>query len=376
MKLSRNTIRSLFGVFLVFTLPTTPQADSNQAPTTAANVVQTPVPDKAGQSLSSINEPRSVTTAPIRVEVSQATKAQTFIDLIGTLAWPILVLIGLLLLHKPLGAFLTDIGKRASEISVGVFSLKLPTIAEAPIGGDVVAFKAMEGSQVANDSAKTTLFKEFRTPGYRQFLVIKLGSGYEWLSSRLFIFALMLQRMKGIRAVVFVEYVSSAAGSSDMHYVGVSTPEQIRWGLAKAQPWLEFAYAAAYSGYIASFAVPGATLITSSSGALEANLAENVVRGFVRNLLWTAPGKPVGEDWIQLGTGFEHTTWVDSSFVRGILGDNLWTDTVSSDRADPDKVKLLLRKRWPYAAVVQPNGDFVSLVDRIKLLQEMGERLG
>ena len=209
----RASILCLLGAYQAFGLQAA-QGSAKQPAPAPPSTAQTPVAGQPGQSLSPTPEPRPLSITPIKVELSQVTKSQSWVDLIGTLAWPFLALVGLLLLHKPLGQLLTDIGKRASEISVGVLSLKLPTVPEAPVGGDVGAFKTMEGIQIANDSAKTALFKEFRTPGYRQFLVIKLGNGKEWLSSRLFIFALMLQRMKGIRAIVFVESVSTAAGNS------------------------------------------------------------------------------------------------------------------------------------------------------------------
>jgi hypothetical protein len=268
---------------------------------------------------------------------------------------------------------MTDIGKRASEISVGILSLKLPTVAEVPIGNDVGTFKTMEGVQLVSDSAKASLFNEFRAAGYRQFLIIRLGSGREWLSSRLFIFALMLQRMKGIRAVVFVD----SSGDSQ-HFVGVATPDSIRWGLAKRQPWLEAAFASAYGDATVQFKTPpfsNKTLVSDFSGALDPDLAETIVRSFVGKLLLPAGGISNEAEWSQLGNTYEHATWLDSSTVRGVLGDHLWSETIVTELDNAEKVKLLLRKKSPYVAVVDQNGSFQSLVDRAKLLQDVSEHI-
>lgn len=356
------------GLSLSLESQTTPPGTPTQL---SAQTAESAPPLRTG---STAVESKRETSSPIKVEVSQSSNPATFVDLAGNLAWPVFALVGLLLLHRPLGKFLTDIGKRASEISVGVLSLKLPMVSEVPIGNDVAAFKTMEGAQLANDSAKTTLFKEFRTAGYRQFLVIRLGGGQEWLTSRLFVFALMLQRMNGIRAIVFVD----SMGGSELHYVGVSTPENVRWGLARRQPWLEAAFAAAYSSFTFLFnpGAPGQILITDFSGALSPDLAEDVVRAFVRNLLWTAAGTPNGPEWSQLGNSYEHATWVDTSTLRGILGEHLWSESIPVEHDDADKAKVLLRKRNPYVAVVDSRGVFQSLVDRVRLLQDMSERIG
>ena len=61
-----------------------------------------------------------------------------------------------------------------------------------------------------------------------------LGEGAEG-RSRLFVFAEMLPRLRGLRCFVFVE----RAGTIRRRLVGIARAEKVRWALASQFPWLE-----------------------------------------------------------------------------------------------------------------------------------------
>lgn len=79
--------------------------------------------------------------------------------------------------------------------------------------------------------------------GTGDYVEINLGAGGEWLTSRLFIMAIVFAQMKGIGCFVFVE----TSGVVRKRFVGWAEPARIRWALAKRYPWLEQAYAEAYA---------------------------------------------------------------------------------------------------------------------------------
>src|SRR3954468_3421851 len=56
-----------------------------------------------------------------------------------------------------------------------------------------------------NDSTAATFINQFRDGARGDYAEINLGEGMEWLTSRLFIMAILFGRMKGIRAFVFLE---------------------------------------------------------------------------------------------------------------------------------------------------------------------------
>ena len=74
------------------------------------------------------------------------------------------------------------------------------------------------------------------------FAVINLGSGQEWITSRLFIAAVMLERMRGVKVFVFLE---STPGTT-RRFVAVAPLSLVRWSLAQRFPWLEAAWVRAY----------------------------------------------------------------------------------------------------------------------------------
>ena len=81
------------------------------------------------------------------------------------------------------------------------------------------------------------------SPG--DYLVIPLGKGKNWITSRLFLFAVLLKQTKRLRFIVFTE----AAGDVRNRYLGSVTVEHLRWALGGRYPWLEVAYAQVLSDH-------------------------------------------------------------------------------------------------------------------------------
>src|SRR5262249_20597173 len=94
-----------------------------------------------------------------------------------------------------------------------------------------------------SDSTTMTFLAQLREQGDADYAEVNLGTGNEWLTSRLFIMAIVFARMKGIKCFVFVETSANAR----KRFVCWAKPERIRWAFAKRFAWLERAYAEAYS---------------------------------------------------------------------------------------------------------------------------------
>jgi hypothetical protein len=82
-----------------------------------------------------------------------------------------------------------------------------------------------------------------------EYAVIDLGNGNQWISSRLFIFAVLLKRMTGLRQFVFIGTQNGVTG----RFLGMASPDDVRWALARRYPWLECAYAYAYTWHVANY---------------------------------------------------------------------------------------------------------------------------
>lgn len=310
-------------------------------------------------------------TEPIRVEIAQAKAPPGWVDSLSHYAWPVTILLILLVYRKALSSFLAVISKRASEISFGSWaSFKLPVLTESPIDQDVAEFKLIEGTQLS-ESYKGELFKQFRSSEKNEYAVVNLGEGKEWISSRLFIFAVMLQRMKALKCMAFVYDTAQFKKL----YLGAAAIEHVRWSFANRQPWLEAAFAKAY----AQAAPAPQTLgplewITNDQGALTAENAELIVRSYVQLLLSLTPPAET-RNWVKIATTFEHARWVTIEEVEQTLARHLSRESVVSQGEKKADASAILKCSGPYVALTTGNGEFTSLVSRAELLEKVADKL-
>jgi hypothetical protein len=310
---------------------------------------------------------------PTRIELIQPQHELSLLESLAPYAWPLVVLVCLLLLRDPIRAMLAQIATRATEVSLGSWAtIKLPGLQEAPTDQGMLNIKDLAGA-VWQESGSNLLaqFQATRTPEYA---LVDLGAGNEWISSRLFIFAVMLQRMKGLRCIVFV----STTQTQDRSFLGCASPDNVRWRLAADQPWLEAAFAQAYAlitGPPTTYSRSNA--FTDIKGALEPQVAQTAVSTFVQSLKQPPPHANPAE-FVTIHSGDEHATWITAAELERIIGTALWADFVPvNTEASPDanrlQVRRILDKQSPYVAQTN-GGTFVSLISRVALLDEIAKR--
>lgn len=295
-------------------------------------------------------------------------------SLVGTIVWPLTLGIVLFSFRSSIKKIIEKLGSSGGEISFGGLGIKLPVVERASVGDDVLLFKTADPTTITNDSAKTTLLKMLREPDTREYVVINLGSGNEWISSRLFIFALMLQRMKSIHSIVFLD-------GSVPRFLGIADPDSVRWSLAVDQPWLEQAYVNAYAAAI--YYQPGNSFVVSKYGALDPQVADNVVRNFVQYVKSYQPAiapmgavvPPVSRTWAVLGNSTEYGTWLTGADLQTLVGGGLHREAIQVSNGRRAEARSLLQCTAPYVARVKNNGEFVSLVDRVAFVDEFTSRL-
>ena len=174
---------------------------------------------------------------PIAAPLAAPAPSSPFIGLLNVIAWPVVALVIGAMFRKPFSAFVVALGGRITKLSMFKVELELVpagTAAATPFLENIR--KAISGAEI-NDSSQMMLEQvELRTPA--DFAIIQLGDGDEWLTSRLFIAAVMLERMRNVRALVFVE----RGENTEQRFVAIVAPRQLRWVLAQKYPWLEAAW--------------------------------------------------------------------------------------------------------------------------------------
>jgi hypothetical protein len=182
----------------------------------------------------------AVAVSPVVVPVAIAM--HDIVDLAGALAWPVAIGLALILYRDQIGPFLGSVGGRIRSVSVLGVELELTELRSVEMSSanqidQLIAAPAFESSGVDPLAAQNDATDI-------DYAIVDLGKGRSWLSSHLYIVALLLQRSTTrMQYLVFV----SGVDHHRYHFEGVAELGRIRWALAQQYPWLERAFAQAYS---------------------------------------------------------------------------------------------------------------------------------
>ena len=302
------------------------------------------------------------------------------VEAVKALAWPIVVVFALHLLRRPLVELVGQLARRAKKLSMFEVSIELATLPELQPQwsvGDTDA-RRLSSSQIF-DSASQTLFQELSKPAQADYAIVDVRSGQAWLTSRLFIFSLILGEVTGLRAFVFLE----STANTRRKFLGVATPANVRRALGRRYPWLEEAAARALTAGLPGpqqAEKKGVSTFTNwqspFSSAESWNLS-NFVMQFVGNLQRnTEPPEDEELSYLEIGTApklWERAYWIDGERLeRDLVGvlEYAWVDE-SLDSPRHLVSEAVIRRNASFVALVDSDRRFVGLVDRYALLTQM-----
>lgn len=303
------------------------------------------------------------------------------VEVVKALAWPSVAAFALYLLRRPLVELVAQVARRARKVSVFEVSVELATLPELQPSWSVgdMDFRQLSSAQIF-DSASQTLFQELLKPAQADYAIVDLRSGHEWLTSRLFIFSLILGEVTGLRAFVFLE---SAAGTR-RRFLGVATPSNVRRALGKRYPWLEEAFARALRAEYPDVQQPESQGVSTFSNqtspftAAEQRRVTNFVGRFVGELQRTTdPPANEQQSYLEIRTDstktWERAHWIDGDLLeRALVGvlEYAWVDE-SLDSPRSLVSESVIRRNASFVALVDSDRRFVGLVDRYALLTQM-----
>jgi hypothetical protein len=315
--------------------------------------------------------------------------------IIGGVLWPLVAIIALLLFRLPVMRLANEISARTRKVSFHGLSVELEVLQPltpnwaVSYGVSTDDVRRLSPSEVF-DSYASTLFEQLLRPREAEYAVVNLGLGKEWLTSRLFIFSLVLGEVSRLRALVFLE----TAGGTRRRYLGLATPGDVRIALARRYPWLEQAFAVAYAAQypVLNPDEEGKSRGDSPTYMLEASQVYaviNIVRKYVENIQrhTTPPPSEQGSyvsfpsaDPISPAALWERGEWIDGERLErdltGCLEYSWYTDAPELGRNA--KVAGILRRSGRVIAVVDDDRRFKDLVDRealvVRSLRESEER--
>jgi hypothetical protein len=286
-------------------------------------------------------------------------------DVIKAITWPAVAAGAIVVFRKPVAEAFRILVERLSKISVGGVSVELSLLSELRPRSLDSELRELNAAP-PTPSAPTALLNEIQFGGSHEYIVIDLGTetAPRWLSSRLYLFAVMLSRISRLKCFAFVE----TAGSIRNRFVGLASPDAVRWGLARRYPWLEYAYAQVY----AHIGMPQFEPVT---GTLALSQMQTMVSQFLSAIrIPSAVPLPFPDanklpEAVDLGKGvFEYASWLDGGRVERILGDDLSTDSI---QVPPGKTLQELM-----AAPVPQGSRFVAVVETDRRFRHVLDKLG
>jgi len=332
--------------------------------------------------------------------ITQAVAASTTtVELVKALAWPVLALFAALVFRKPLIQLGRAIGERATKLSV--FSVGVELLpAATPSAGTTLENIQREPSPAQIHDTTRMLFQQVQDNTPADYAVVDLGEGRAWLTTRLFIGAVMLRRMRGLESFVFLE----TAMNVDRRLLAVADARQLRWALARRFPWLEIAFARAYAETASNMngvlptpltAQAEYGFIAADTGGLAPWSAGQLVGRFIESLQVPAPvaappppplapAVPVppplppiatpDSEWVTLkNERKERAQWITSRLLRELLPETsfqAWTD-VPLEASRAARVRAVLLRRMPFVALVDRDRRFTRLIDRRALIEDV-----
>jgi hypothetical protein len=315
------------------------------------------------------------------------------IDLVNIVIWPVVVAGLLLVFRKPLGAFLASFSGRITKLSAFDFSIELAELRPEPVPWSdrtIPQSSEMVGGEVYS-TALVELFKQIGTDRSWDYLIVDVKDGRFWFVSRLFIFTVFLQEMRGLRCVVFVQ-----TSCERRRLLGVASPNALRSALGQSFPWLEKALRNSLERHCPKFLAPALppkiagemirTVIEDRDMRLKCNPVEIIKASNISQIPETErPTDPIiPNEWVRLGdlNIWEHTHWLDLSLrsvsdtVRKCFDE--WDSSHYEDMpglSNEERIRQVLCRESRYIALVNSRGEFKALLDRQKLAALVGDAM-
>ena len=305
---------------------------------------------------------------------------------LSAVIWPLIVLAILLNYRSKIPTLVEALAGRVKKLEFAGVSLELalakPFVLEWSGAPTALDLRHKATAIQVQDSTARTFLTQLTDEATGDYAEINLGAGREWLTSRLFIMAIVFAQMKDIECFVFVE----TSGAVRKRFVGWAEPATVRWALAKRYPWLEQAYADAYAAVTSQ----QNAVIVSTGGRLgypyapaDPGAGIELLKEFLERCqqVFQPPAlPPEPEQWVVVDATSntqEHASWVGAEDLEQWLGRDLHTDAIHSrevrSESPAEQVRLFLTAPARFVGVVGDGQRFEYLVRRDVLMEQVAK---
>jgi hypothetical protein len=298
--------------------------------------------------------------------------------------WPLIAVAVLMAYRKSIADTLTSIGPKIKSIKVGEFSIDLASVEARELrepgwsGGAVDLRHAGRADADISDSTLMTFVSQVRQTSRMDYAIVDLGTGQNWLTSRLFILSVVLRRMRGLAVFVFVDSTEHVS----RRYVGMAACDQVRWRLAQRFPEFERALAnAAVSINLAAQIVDDHGRLGLTFDPSNPSPAVDLMRGYLTAVQQPMPPLPGDTaEWVSLPAQqpgmapiFERARWLSRAGLEDLLRDLLQQTHLKLEDIQPlddaGRAKAVIRHDGHYVAITRDERVFHRLINRDSLVE-------
>jgi hypothetical protein len=169
--------------------------------------------------------------------------------ILSSLAWPILVGVLLIIYRKSISDFAKKLAPRVQGLTLGPVSFQFATatgleitFASEPV--DLGNSSALEAGKFIGGSGSENLLAFLDGPEL-DFVVFDLGDGDKWLTSRMYLFTVVLRQKRNLKWIVFVQ---KALDGKRNYFLGSVDPVVLASSLNHSYPWLDQSLIISFAG--------------------------------------------------------------------------------------------------------------------------------
>lgn len=288
--------------------------------------------------------------------------SDNLIKLVGYLAWPATTIFACIVFYGPLSRLVETLGRRITKFSIFKVDIELDRLTKAvSLGATVESLRKV----AVSESGIAPIVAGVVKSGSADYLVVNIGNdGDDWLTSRLFLLAAILERSRAVKCVVFLDKAE--------RFVGAATARDIRSSIGAHYLAYEAAFTSAYG--------PLPLDQNMFRSGLNEKLINRLSNGFLKNNLVSRTNLPAPDiGWVRLQhegglpPTWEFADWVTAASLKDLLGQDLLTQSIVADigRVSPQATKSLIKLSGPLIAVVSSDGVFREICDRHAVVESV-----
>lgn len=190
-------------------------------------------------------------------------------SLLRAIAWPVIAVVAFVVFRRPLTELVGVLGRSVRKFSFAGVSVELAQVSDVKPSALDTEIRQLDAAASPQSGATgiSDLITQLQSGRQHDYIVIDLGSepSPRWLTSRLYLLTFLISLIHEPKCLVFVH----TSCEISRRFLGIASPDAVRWALTRTYPWLESASSAAYAFVVAGLYCDSNAQVALNPAALE-----------------------------------------------------------------------------------------------------------